>query len=264
MQLSYFIQSFIQNAHFSKPATNVDIMCHRSNSVQVAPPPSKVKFAPKTVQRGDCRLICVLLACGDSVAKSRFKIVDEIFLDSHHVRCKKTAYSDFVEYANLEGAEPMSQSEESVIASLAEQDQDDRAEYLKSPTPENWQYVTERDRLRRVRIVEIMQAEKLSTANDYFNAGLIMIHGISTEEFILSHVFAMAALAKGHPAAAWLSAVTLDSLMQSLEQDQVFDTYPLPENVDEASKSKTIRKTVFITESIKTIFKPISTDEDSD
>jgi len=157
----------------------------------------------------------------------------------------------------------MSQSDESVIASLAEQDQDDRAEYLKSPTPENWRYVTERDKLRRVRIVEIMQEEKLSTADDYFNAGLIMIHGISTEEFILSHVFAMAAMAKGHPAAAWLSAVTLDSLMQSLEQDQVFDTYP-PENVDNGSKCKTVRKTVFIPESIKTIFKPISTDEDSD
>lgn len=157
----------------------------------------------------------------------------------------------------------MSQSDESLIASLAEQDQNDRAEYLKSPTPENWHYVTERDKLRRARILELMQEEKLSTADDYFNAGLIMIHGISTEELILSHVLAMAASAKGHPAAAWLSAVTLDNFLQSLEQGQVFDTYP-PQNVDHGTDLKSAKKTVFITESIKTIFKPIATNGGSD
>jgi hypothetical protein len=135
---------------------------------------------------------------------------------------------------------------DSEIASLAEQDQNDRGEYLKSPTPEKWNQVTERDKLRRARVVELMQEEKISTADDYFNAGLIMIH-----------VLAMAAMAKGHPAAAWLSAVSLDEMMHSLKKGQVFDTYP-PEDTDNENL-----KTVFITESIKAIFKPHSSEEDS-
>jgi hypothetical protein len=155
------------------------------------------------------------------------------------------------------GEKPMKEPVDSEIASLAEQDQNDRGEYLKSPTPEKWNQVTERDKLRRARVVELMQEEKISTADDYFNAGLIMIHGDTTEDSIMSHVLAMAAMAKGHPAAAWLSAVSLDEMMHSLKKGQVFDTYP-PEDTDNEKL-----KTVFITESIKAIFKPHSAEEDS-
>jgi len=141
------------------------------------------------------------------------------------------------------------------LVSLCEEDQGDRGEYLKSPTPEHWKKVTDRDLLRRARVVEIMQQNEMHTADDFFHAGLIMLHGFTTEESILGHVFAMAASSKGHHAAAWLSAMTLDNMMLSLEQGQVFDSQPLIKS-DNISMYKEVEKTVFISDSIKSIFDP--------
>jgi hypothetical protein len=147
----------------------------------------------------------------------------------------------------------MAESGDSEIALIAEQDQEDRGEYLKAPTPENWNGVTERDKVRRARVVELMNELKINTAGDYFNAGLVMIHGDTIEDLILCHVFAMAALAKGHHAAAWLSGISFDGVMRCLDQARVFDT-----------NDKEVQKTVFITESIKKLFAPPPNNEDSE
>lgn len=149
----------------------------------------------------------------------------------------------------------MEHVDDPTLASLFEEDQSDRSEYLKLPTPENWRKVLERGKARRECVIELMQQQKLNTAADYFGAGIIMLHGSTSEEFILGHVFAMTSMAKGNSDAAWLSALTLDRMMQGLGQGQVFDTQP-PEMCDNVTKFKTREKTVFITDSMREIFAP--------
>lgn len=155
----------------------------------------------------------------------------------------------------------MTQLDNPFLASLVEQDQEERGEYLQSPSPEKWQEVTERDKIRRARVIELMQGDKLHTANDYFGAGLIMLHGDTKAESTLAHVFAMAAGAKGNPAAAWLSAVTLDNMMIKHQHRQVFDTQ-CSEAHDGSGESRPADELVVIPESMRKVFAPYRGDEE--
>jgi hypothetical protein len=147
----------------------------------------------------------------------------------------------------------MPKAKKSVVVELHDQDQDERGEYLKSPHPDAWQKILQSDKERRKLVIELMEQDQLKSAEDYFCASLIMLHGTEKEEFILGHVFSMVSMSKGNKDAAWLGALTLDCIMQSLGQGQVFDSQRNDES-DGISQYEEGKKTVCIPDSIKKMF----------
>ena len=106
-----------------------------------------------------------------------------------------------------------------------EADQADRdlADWSKF-SPEDMNAVNARDRQRRERVLEIVRAQQVDTADDYFHAALVLQHGDAPEHFLLAHVLATVAAFKGHKTGKWLSAAALDRYLASLKQDQFFGT----------------------------------------
>jgi hypothetical protein len=82
----------------------------------------------------------------------------------------------------------------------------------------------ERDHQRRARVLEILKTAELTTADDFFNAALVLQHGEVPEDFLLAHVLATAAGIRGHKTGAWLAAATLDRYLQRIGKPQVFGT----------------------------------------
>jgi hypothetical protein len=82
----------------------------------------------------------------------------------------------------------------------------------------------QRDAARQTRLREILNAGLVQTAQDYTRAALIFQHGESSDDYLLAHILAVAAVSKGEKNARWIAAATLDRYLQSLKQPQVFGT----------------------------------------
>lgn len=75
----------------------------------------------------------------------------------------------------------------------------------------------ERDRLRRKRVLEMVEAEELTEAIDYIHAAIIFQHGESLNDWWQAHILAMEGVKMGFEP-KWIAAVALDRwlLRQSL------------------------------------------------
>ncbi len=117
---------------------------------------------------------------------------------------------------------PASISEE--LANLYQADKADRDLDSSKFSPQELEALNTRDRQRRERVLEIVRAQQLATADDYFHAAMIFQHGDGPQAYLLAHVLASIAAFKGHAKGKWLSAATLDRYLASLKQDQFFGT----------------------------------------
>jgi hypothetical protein len=89
----------------------------------------------------------------------------------------------------------------------------------------DWEVVSQQDAERRSAVMSILDAGGIRTAQDYYNAAMILQHGGSAEEIRLAHSFATIASAlRGTSAAKWLKAATWDRLMLRFEQPQWYGT----------------------------------------
>jgi hypothetical protein len=84
--------------------------------------------------------------------------------------------------------------------------------------------VRRNDDLRDVRVKEMLSASLIRTGTDYFRAALVLQHSGTPQGLLLAHVLAGVAVAKGNPAALWLSAATLDRYLLTVNEKQVFGT----------------------------------------
>lgn len=101
----------------------------------------------------------------------------------------------------------------------------------------NWTLVTMQDAERRVRTREMLVADQVSTAQDYFHAAFIFQHGSEPDDFLLAHVLAVTAVSKGHPQASWIAAATLDRYLQRIGRPQIYGTqFVLPAAGDEVTQ----------------------------
>lgn len=110
------------------------------------------------------------------------------------------------------------------LKALVEADQADRELDWSKFSPEDMEAVNARDRERRERVLEIVRAQQLTAADDYFHAALVLQHGDAPEHYLLAHVLATVAAFKGHKTGKWLSAAALDRYLASVKQDQFFGT----------------------------------------
>jgi hypothetical protein len=83
-----------------------------------------------------------------------------------------------------------------------------------------------RDMARREQVAKLLQDGKLVTAEDFREAAMIFQHGTTADDYLLAHVLAMDAMAKGDTSAAarGMAAVTLDRYLQRAGMKQVFGT----------------------------------------
>ena len=88
----------------------------------------------------------------------------------------------------------------------------------------DWQTVMREDAARLRRTRELLDADALNTADDYYNAAFIFQHGDEAEDYLLAHVLAVRSLALGKAKAEWIAAASLDRYLQSIARDQIFGT----------------------------------------
>ena len=91
----------------------------------------------------------------------------------------------------------------------------------KKATPDD---VAANDSARRKRTHRLLEQGALQTGADFHDAAFIFQHGDQPEDYLLAHVLAMAAVAKGEPRGRWIAAATLDRYLHSIGQPQVFGT----------------------------------------
>jgi hypothetical protein len=75
----------------------------------------------------------------------------------------------------------------------------------------------------------------LKSAQDFHQAAFIFQHGETPQDYLLAHILAVAALAKGDAPVRWWTAATLDRYLQSLGQPQVFGTQYMGEHPNQGA-----------------------------
>jgi hypothetical protein len=109
------------------------------------------------------------------------------------------------------------------LADLYKADQADRENWARL-SPDEQSAVGARDEKRRQRVMEMVRASQLLTADDFYHAAMVLQHGAKPEDFLLAHELASVAAFKGRADAKWLSAAALDRFLQSVGRPQRFGT----------------------------------------
>ena len=125
------------------------------------------------------------------------------------------------EAANRTASPPPGGADNAELRRLREEDQADRA--AKSV---DWAVVAPRDRARLGRVKELYLAGAMHTANDYYNAALVLQHGEAPEDFLLAHEFCVAAMMRGKndKESSWLAAAAEDRFLMNIGRPQRFGT----------------------------------------
>ena len=106
------------------------------------------------------------------------------------------------------------------LTAIFDADQADRRDGLKT----DWTVVAPRDKARRARVRQMLDADQLHSADDFYHAAFVFQHGDEPDDFLLAHVLAMAAQGKGQPNAGWIAMATLDRYLQKVGRAQVLGT----------------------------------------
>jgi hypothetical protein len=88
----------------------------------------------------------------------------------------------------------------------------------------DWAEVGKRDQERCQTVRKLLAGGKIQTGTDYYFSALVCQHSGEDTGFLLAHMLAVTAVAKGNAAAKWLAAATMDRYLQTLNQPQVFGT----------------------------------------
>lgn len=89
----------------------------------------------------------------------------------------------------------------------------------------DWDVVHPRDEARRARVTQILSVSAAELCpRDLHNAAMVFQHGEEAPHYLMAHVLASAAAARGHEPARWLSAAALDRYLKAIEQPQIFGT----------------------------------------
>ena len=99
----------------------------------------------------------------------------------------------------------------------------DQADRFDEPNVD-FKVVAGRDAERRTATHRLLDEGALHTAGDYAAAAFVYQHGGGTDDYLLAHVLAMTAVAKGDKGSAWIAAASLDRYLMTTGKSQVFGT----------------------------------------
>lgn len=83
--------------------------------------------------------------------------------------------------------------------------------------------LTKAEAVRLARTRQLLDQGDLNSGADFYYASFIFQHGGKPEDFLLAHVLATAAMARGYDA-SWIASATLDRYLQTIGKPQVFGT----------------------------------------
>jgi len=106
---------------------------------------------------------------------------------------------------------------------LYETDKQEPIDQPKVNTPE-YRSMRARDLQRRERVMEMLAANKLTTAEDYFHAAHIMNHGDTIEDARNAHKLALRSSELGYRPARWLAAASYDRWQMYQGKPQKYGT----------------------------------------
>lgn len=109
------------------------------------------------------------------------------------------------------------------LLSLYEADKQERIDQPKVNTPE-YKAMRARDLQRRERVMQMVAANELSTAEDYYHAAHILNHGDTIDDARNAHQLARHASELGHRPARWLAAASYDRWQMYQGKPQKFGT----------------------------------------
>ena len=103
---------------------------------------------------------------------------------------------------------------------------DDRREHANAPQVNTPAYraMRTRDLERRQRVLEMVAADELQAAEDYYHAAWIMNHGDSPDEARQAHILALRSSELGHRPARWLAAASYDRWQMYQGKPQKYGT----------------------------------------
>ena len=110
------------------------------------------------------------------------------------------------------------------MAAIFVADQAARQGGIGAETPEDARRMREEDTARRARTRALLDAGALRSATDFYHAAFVYQHGEEPEDYLLAHILATSAMARGNGRASWIAAATLDRYLQSIGRGQVFGT----------------------------------------
>jgi len=99
----------------------------------------------------------------------------------------------------------------------------DQADRMTEPNVD-FTVVAGRDAERRAATHKLLDQGALTTAGDYAAAAFVYQHGGASDDYLLAHVLAMTAVAKGDKASMWIATATLDRYLMTTGKAQVFGT----------------------------------------
>lgn len=136
----------------------------------------------------------------------------------------------------LVGSPPTgAQERESVteeLKALYEADQADRR-FTSPPTDAQWAAVNARDAERLARVYQLLKGDRLSAAEDYYHAAMVLQHGDTSDDILLAHILATAAAYKGDDRGQWLSAASLDRYLLRTRMPQRLGTQRVRASVED-------------------------------
>ncbi len=109
------------------------------------------------------------------------------------------------------------------LFSLYQADRQERVSPPQAPTPE-YKAMRARDLHRRTRVMELVGAHTLSTAEDYYYAAWIMNHGDTPDDAHTAHRLARRSSELGYRPARWLAAASYDRWQMYQGQPQKYGT----------------------------------------
>ena len=118
-----------------------------------------------------------------------------------------------------ESEKGISEIDNAELIEIYENDQNDR-----KTDNINWQEVNKRDSLRRVRVNEIIDLNKIKTAKDYKNAAMVFQHGNDSTDYGKAVRFMKKAIDLDSTINKWLLAATTDRYLLSKGEPQIYGT----------------------------------------
>ena len=106
---------------------------------------------------------------------------------------------------------------------LYEADRQEHASQAKVNTPE-YEAMRARDLQRRRRVMEMIAAGEVNTAEDYYRSAWIMNHGDTPEDARNAHLLALRSSELGHRPARWLAAASYDRWQMYQGKPQKYGT----------------------------------------
>ena len=105
------------------------------------------------------------------------------------------------------------------LIEIYEKDQNDR-----KTDNINWQEISKRDSLRRDRVNEILNSNKIKTAKDYKNAAMVFQHGNDSTDYGKAVRLMKKAIELDSTINKWLFAATTDRYLLSKGEPQIYGT----------------------------------------